>query len=246
MKILISYLLVISIFCSCGNDAKEKIIKTFQPVYKIKRVTTKISGNSYGYCEGGIFLNSDSTFTYEYGCKGKPYFEFGRWLRMGDSVQLDPYPGGKNNISYQVSFSNSSYNPKVTFIVLDKINTPIKDFIIQPFNDKPYFTFTEEGIQYTKTGNFFKTFPGECSTDNAGVLKLDKTLADSLDFSKLYALTGKKFTISSQNLPDTIKLIVDINAIALVNFRLKYFKNVKPFKLKYHNNEVVFDTIKLH
>jgi hypothetical protein len=246
----------VALFCSCrhgsnGNQttihknldkSRENIKNVFQPTYAIKQVTTKVSGNYYHYCDATLYLNSDSTFTYEQGCKGKPDFKFGKWRLVGDSVELDPFAEIKNHISYNVSFGESDRSTQVTFLLRDKTNTPIKDFVIQPFNQKPDFSFTGDGIQYIKTNNAIKVVPGQCSTNDAGIITLDKAKSDSLDFSKLYPLAGKKFTISTRNLPDTIKLVININAIALVNYRLKFLNDSKPFKFKYKGGKAVIDT----
>jgi hypothetical protein len=234
----ICLLLAAVLLSSCHNDAMQKITCEFQPAYKpAKQVTTKIYSASQGFCGQTIYINSDSTFTWDHTCEGRSASSVGKWRIIGDSILLNPAPKA-NSIAYHVSFSRSGKDTRVVIIVKDKTNSPIEDFVILPFNDKPPFTFTDDGVLMGNKGYNLSYFQDNLSTDINGAIKFQKSEKDSLDFSKLYALTGKTFRISTGNLPDTIYLMVSINAAAFSQYQVRYI-NDKPTKFKYTNGQLV-------
>ena len=112
------------------------------------------------------------------------------------------------------------------FIVSDKAGKPIENFIIQPFDKLPLYNYSHDGdLVVDKTSkNKLPGFPDNFSTDSTGVVKLNKQIADSLDFTKLYPLTGKRYHIGTSRLPDTVRLTINANAMLFENYR-------QPFKV---------------
>jgi hypothetical protein len=220
------------LFYSCHHDNLKDIIKVFQPVYIItKPITTKTYengeySNSLYLNNGGshfanLFLNSDTTFTYY---NSNTTLIIGQWHVIKDCFELIPFTHDKSNVSYHLKLSKSTNSPIATFIVLDKTEQPIENFIIQPFNSKPFYNYDSNGNLITDKTNENKLlgFPERFSTDNTGTIRLNKIKFDSLEFTKLYLLTRKKFRIGTRNLPDTIKLFININAIALFEPKINF------------------------
>lgn len=211
--------------CSCKQNDQGKIFKVFQPEYHFtKPVNAKLYTNgyykSYAYTTGGysefqsLYLNSDTSFTFY---NNPDMVSVGTWHLTKDTVVLIPYSLRKSIISYNLKLSKTSTRPFVTFIIYDKTNHPIPNFLIQPFNNHPPYRYDSTGqLVLVKQGtNKLSGFPENYTTDSTGTVKFKKRQYDSLDFTKLSFLTRKKFTISTNNLPDTIKLVININGIAL-------------------------------
>jgi len=223
MRVLSICLLVAVLFSACSKDAKQKIRDVFMPEYTApKPVTAKHYHTGAGPCGADLYINSDATFTYETGCEGHTSTAVGKYQIAGDSIKMLPLDKGPDNIAYKVNFSQSVNDPKVTFIVSDKTGEPVNKFTIQPPSKNSF-----------NIGNAY-------GTDSTGTLRINKSIADSLDFPKLFGLTGKKFTISTHGLPDTVKLQIDINGGVLSAYDVKYVEKVMQIKLKYTNGEVVF------
>ncbi|WP_184548488.1 hypothetical protein [Mucilaginibacter sp. FT3.2] len=226
---------------SCHDDAREKITDVFRPALTNTRpVTTKSYSFGHGFCGQDIYINSDYTFTWKHGCEGQSSSCVGKWQIAGDSILLTPSAQKSNNIPFRVSFSKSNNDSQVVIVVTDKSNTPIGNFVILPFNSKPAFTFTDEGVMMGNKDYKQSYFQDNLSTDSTGTIKLLKAEKDSLDFSKLYVLTGRKFRISTNNLPDTIRLTVGINAAAFAEYQIKYLAE-KPAKFSYVAGKLIFN-----
>ncbi|QEC76534.1 hypothetical protein [Mucilaginibacter ginsenosidivorax] len=239
MKQITGCLLTAMLFASCNNDAQQKVIDVFRPALaNIKPVTAKKYGFGEGFCGQNIYLNSDSTFTWVHACEGQSSSSIGKWQVAGDSVLLTPYPQKADNISYRVSLSKSIHDSRVVIIITDKTGTPVKDFVILPFNNKPAFTFTNKGVMMGDKSYKLSYFQDNMSTDSTGTIRLLKSEKDSLDFSKLYALTGKTFRISTSNLPDTIRLTININGVAFTGYQVRYLAD-RPQKFRYAGGDLI-------
>lgn len=239
MKRITGCLLTAVLFASCHDDAPQKIINVFRPALaNNKPVFTKKYGFSEGFCGQNIYLNSDSTFTWVHVCEGQSSSSVGKWEVTGDSVRLTPYPQKADNISYRVSFSKSIHDSRVVIMIADKTGAPVKGFVILPFNNKPAFIFTNKGVMMGDKSYKLSYFQDNMSTDSTGTIRLLKSEKDSLDFSKLYALTGKTFRISTSNLPDTIRLIININGIAFAGYQVRYLAD-RPQRFRYTGGNLI-------
>jgi len=243
MKGVRIYILSIVLLASCDDNSRGKINFVFQPAYiPSTTVTSKSYFSTDGFCSKTICINSDSTFTWVQGCEDQSAISIGRWRVAGDSIELVPAARDAGNIQYRTYLSSSRMDSRVTIIIKDKIGKPVKNFIVLPFNATPAFILTDDGIVMSnrsdyKQSNFLDNF----STDSTGTIRLLKAETDSLAFSKLYALTGKKFRISTSNLPDTIVLSININGIAFRLHKLKYQYH-KPSRFKYKNGTLLFSS----
>jgi len=232
MKAFLICILFTILFYSCHHDDQKDIIKIFQPEYNnTKPITTKVYKNggysNYLYLNNGdshfaeLFLNSDTTFTYY---NSNTTLVTGQWQVIKEQFELIPFSHDKSIISYRLNLSKSTINPTVTFIILDKTKKPIENFIIQPYDNEPSYNYdSNNNLIDNKNGkNKLIGFPESFSTDSTGTIRLDKNKFDSLEFTKLYLLTTKKIRISTHNLPDTIKLLININAIALFEEKINF------------------------
>jgi len=228
--------LIFIFFYSCKQNSQDQIIKVFQPEYSFSKPdTTKVYTHGYYespiYNTGGVsefqslYLNNDNSFTL-YNLTGSVLV--GKWQGAHDTVVLNFAARLEDIISFNLKFSNAVASPFITFVIYDKANRPIPNFLIQPFDDQPDYRYDGSGelITPTQGANKLSGFPDKYVTDSTGTLKLKKTLYDSLDFTKLSYLTRKKFRIGTRNLPDTIKLTININAIALADRRAYLIDNV--------------------
>jgi len=255
MKVKIA--LLIGMFCSCRQNHRKTITEVFQPEYKIEKaiITTVYKGRKYLGSEQSIlfptdttakaytttlFLNNDSTFTY---CDYTSGTYFGKWQSSRDSAVLVPYSTGNNIISFRVSLSKSTTSPKAVFIVTDKTNKPIENFTIQPFNDKPLYVYDLHGhLDRTKGNQADTTSFWNFGTDSNGIKVIDKRKIDSLDFTKLYPLTHSRFSISTRDLPDTIKLTININGCVFFQNEVHIINmtGVPHAKVILHQDKFVF------
>jgi hypothetical protein len=240
MKLIAVYLFTTILLSSCHHTSRENITKLFEPVYKAPaRVSAKSYHIPYGFCDWDIAINSDSTFTWRRGCEGESASVVGRWHLVADSIELVQYPKNPANVAYFVSFSQLSSDSRVTIVVTDKTGAPVQNLVVLPFNKRPGFTFTDSGV---KLGNkeYTGNFPYGFATDSTGTITLPKAEKDSLAFLKLGVLTGKRFRMSTDNLPDTIRLVTSINAIAFKQSQVKYGDgDNKPVKFAYKNGALI-------
>jgi hypothetical protein len=226
MKHLLSYLFIIALLSSCDHKKdEEKIIAAFQPTFNHPQKTgARFLGSGDTFCSTSLYLNDDSTFTFEGGCEGHSSILLGKWQLLGDSVKLIPYPKDKINLSYNIILSKWNENPAVIFKVVDKTNKPIENFVIQPFNRKLLYSYTEQGTFKEQVNKDFDG-PETYQTDTAGVIKLYKLKTDSLNFPKLDLLGGKHVNISTNYLPDTVQIMINVNNVAFFHNETKYIKN---------------------
>jgi len=231
MKRLLTYLFIISLLSSCDHKKdEEKIIAAFQPIFnQTIKTGARFLDSGDTFCSTSLYLNDDSTFTFEGGCEGHSSISLGKWQLLGDSVKLIPYPKNKINLSYNIILSKWNEKPTVIFKVVDKTNKPIENFVIQPFNRKPLYGYTEQGVLNRQQDS--KNFDGPeiYQTDTAGVIKLYKRKTDSINFPKLDLLGGKHMNISTNYLPDTMQIMINVNSLAFFHNEIKYIKNAEKF-----------------
>jgi len=227
MKITAGVFLIV-VFWSCRETPHTTILKVFQPEYKAENnVSTKVYIGR-NYLESGpsilfptdttvksytttLFLNSDSTFTY---CDYIHGSHFGKWRGSRDTAILIPYSKRSNNIAFKVFFSKTESLSKTVFIVTDKTNNPIENFTVQPFNSKPRYVYDLQGELHTAEDAIAKADSfWNLGTDRTGRKTIDKRKSDSLDFTKLYPLTHRRYSISTKNLPDTVRLTINLNGL---------------------------------
>ena len=229
--------LILSLFTmvAVGQDGTGDIIKVFQPAYNYKPVSTMSISSESGFCESTLLLNTDSTFTYEQGCEGKSRVTIGKWHQSNDTVKLISTPKRNVKISFKCYLSGQKRHVYTTFIITDKALKPISGFTIQPFNTKPRYVLDTQRADINYTIN---DLVDRYSTTNSGELKISKSKFDSLDFSKLNALTGRRYRIRNKNLPDTIRLMVNINAVAFSNYTIQYADKNQPRQIFFHDLKV--------
>lgn len=229
------------LFSSCHDNARQQITHVFTPsLVNNTPVTTIAYSVEQGFCGQTIDINNDHTFTWKHSCDGQSSSCIGNWQVIADSILLSPLSKSADNIPFKVSFSKSNNDSRVVIVVTDKVSKPVEDFVILPFNTRPAFTFTDKGVMMGNKEYKQSYFQDHLSTDSTGTIKLLKAEKDSLDFAKLYVLTGKKFRISTSNLPDTIWLTIGINAEAFAEYQVKYLAD-KPTKFKYTAGKLVFN-----
>lgn len=222
---------MIALMSSCDHKKdEEKIIAVFRPTFNSPtKIGTRFLGSGDTFCSTSLYLNDDFTFTFESGCEGHCSILLGKWQLLGDSVKLIPYPKKKIDLSYNVTLSKWNENPAVTFIVVDKTSKPIENFVIQPFDTKRLYSYTEHGLTLNQSVNKDFNGPETYQTDTSGTVKLYKRKTDSLNFPKLDLLSGKHINISTNYLPDTVKIIVNVNSVAFFHNEIKYIKNAEKF-----------------
>ncbi|AYL99205.1 hypothetical protein [Mucilaginibacter celer] len=231
MKRLSIYLFAIALLTSCDHSKdEEKIIAAFQPAFSnLKNIGTRFTGSGDTFCSTGIYLNDDSTFTFEGGCEGRSFVSIGKWQLLGDSVKLIPHPKNKVNLSYNIKLSKWNENPFAIFIIVDKTNKPIENFAIQPFNSKRLYNYTEQGLRLNTQVSKDFDGPEIYKTDTAGTIKLYKQKTDSLNFPKLGLLSNKPISISTNYLPDTIQIMINVNRTIFFYDEVRYIKNAEKF-----------------
>jgi hypothetical protein len=240
IKLFLAFLIGVGLH-SCGMPNTTELTKVFQPVYNGKMVKTQVYNQGSGFCSSTVFVNSDSTFTYERGCEGDSHVGIGKWFLIKDSIKLTALERSPKNLSFKLTTSKSSADKYVTFIIQDKTHKPIEDFIIQSFNKNLNENYVD-GVGLTiSSSNGLERF-NQFKTDSLGILKIIKNKSDSLDFTKLYPLTGKAFRIRNHNLPDTIKLIININGAAFSFNQLSYANDMANHRMtfKYVNGKMIY------
>jgi hypothetical protein len=240
IKTFASLLILIGML-SCNVPDTAEINRTFQPQYNGKIVKTHGYGQDRGFCSSTFFINSDSTFTFEGGCEGNSRSTTGHWHLSKDSIRFISLKRSPKNLSFNVTLSQASNDKYVIFIILDKTHRPIPNFAIQPFNEKTNYNYVAGAGLTISSGRGFDNY-NLLKTDSLGVLKIRKNKSDSLDFTKLYPLTGKTFRIRNRDLPDTIKLIININEIPFRYDHMSYDNEMAnhQIRFKYINGKMIF------
>jgi len=225
---LLVLLLFLVNYCSAQN---KELLKLYEPQKACKTtITTTIYHIESGFCATSIYLNSDSTFLKEEGCEGNSHITMGKWKPMGDSIELKAISQKKLSpiCNIQISKQKSVTN-NVTFIVKDKTGKPVRDFTILPLKKSQKYTFTSSAkvVRYSNKKNV-ELF----ETNDSGKVVVDCANYDSLEFSKLKLLTGKKHRFSAKNLPDSVTITLTINATAIMYPELSYQYIKKPVNYK--------------
>ncbi|NCD68200.1 hypothetical protein [Mucilaginibacter agri] len=193
------------------------------------------------FCPWGYFLHDDSTFTFEGNCEGRAESSLGNWHLTKDSIEVSSFEKSPTNIAFHVYCSKYNNKAETTFIILDKGHKPIENFLIEPFNNQPGYTYKNEyGFLLNSDADFTRDEFEKFHTDSSGILKIKKGISDSLDFAKLNLLAGKNFRIRNHNLPDTIKLTINMDGRPFYYDALKYEDGKSTFKFRYANGKMVF------
>lgn len=231
---LLYWLKLFAVCSSCRNVDTQSFARVFVPTYKPKPITVQYHTlYTTPLCSEGIWINSDSTFTDERGCESSSHVAAGTWTRRGDTIIASALTRKQLKLSFSYSLSNYNHQDTVVFIVTDKANQPIEGFFIQSFNQKPHYIpgnrtdggkmMIDDGINDGEYAHY--------TTSVKGIASVSKVQCDSLDFTELFHLTGRPFRISSKQLPDTIRLTININAVALYRSGADYWPFKEPIKI---------------
>jgi len=218
------------------NEQGQDLLKVLNPKGNCQMTTTKNYGTAKDFCSNSIYLNSDSTFLKEGGCEGHSSITLGEWKIVGDSLELRSLPMNKINLVCNVELSQKiSKLFKSTFTFTDKTGKPIRHFIILPLKNNEEYTFTSNpSVVFNSEEKYVEVY----ETDNKGNITVDISKCDTLEFSQLKMLTGNKYRFASKNLPDTIRITLNINAYGLyyANTDYKFLDN--PIRFKFSEDKL--------
>lgn len=210
-----NYLTILAIYFSSSIlfGQTNDLVSLLHPTGKCNKVTSKAYTIKNGFCSTTIFLDSDSTFTYETGCEGRSRVSIGKWSVVGDSVVLKPF--GKLNIKPVCNvevISSGKNDSTVTFIIKDKLGSSTND-ILKPIclnNDE------QEKATWQILFNHWKDS-----------LTIQTTSIDSFSFPRLTLLTGENFTFSAKDLPSTVMITLNLNSAAVGYDEITYISDLK-------------------
>lgn len=202
------------------NLANESEYSSLSAKGQTKKIFTSCFSSENGLCSNTICLNSDSSFTFEFGCEGRSTISAGVWNTIGDSIELKTYLEDYKPKFYKLEFSSDSVVSKNLLIqILDKTGFPIRDFVIVPKRSNDKFIFTSNSdIVLDSMNNRVNIF----KTDSNGLVVLSKALFDSLTFSQLKLLGEEKYSIINPKDSDSLTIKLTLNAIGFRYKELKY------------------------
>ena len=223
-----TFILTILVLFSCVPK-NEYIITALGSKQNLRIVTSKVYGSASGFCSNSLYLNSDSTFLNEAGCEGRSHITVGTWKIVSDSIELRAIDWSELTLIANVELFRDNKSRSTTFLITDKRNKPISGFIILPMNKNKKYHFTSNPSIVIDT-NGTRVY---CPQTNAyGEVLIEKAVFDSVIFPQLEIISKKKFRFPSQNLPDTIKISLDIVDFGFSYPEVTYDFWNKPAKLR--------------
>lgn len=177
-----------------------------------QQVTSKCYSVKNGFCSTSLYIDSDSTFTYESGCEGRSRVTIGKWRNINDSLHLYPFKKSEiQPICNLEMIGNSSPDTTTIFIIKDKLGSPLNDLIMP--KGKTYDI--HDPIMFQLMVNNWKDS-----------LVISTSKIDTLELPRLTSLTGKNYIFSTKELPSVVKITVNLNSAALLYDEIVYVENV--------------------
>lgn len=233
-KVLVLFFLMI---CACTH--KRAIYNSASTLNEKRMVITSItysdfSPDNLSFCENNLILNSDSTYLSETGCEGRSWISIGNWSYTNDSIELIPLTSYLskpiNNIEYVGHLSK-----RPTFLILDKTGNFFSDFIIHPFKSH------ESNIDSLSPSEIFygmSTKEKYKFVDAKGRVSFNVRRFDSIAFPILKLLPCNYTKLSTEAMADTVKIMLNVNAINLYPMQ---FYDTSNYKIRYKlRNDTLF------
>lgn len=229
MKSLFSYLIILFSLSSC-NGQERSMNLTLSKKASCKLTKAKAYSFENGFCSKSILLNDDSTFTSEAGCEGRSKITLGHWKVIGDSIEVKSLPVKQLNLICNIDSSDRASEDGSTIIyILDKTGIPVRNFIVLPLRKSEKYIFTSNASVVMDSQNKrVATF----ETGEKGMVRIDFSNYDSLEFPQLKFLTGNNFRWPTKAIPDTIKITMNINVNGLNYNELEYAFWLDPIRYK--------------
>lgn len=176
------------------------------------KVTTKSYSVVNGFCSTSLYIDSDSTFTFESGCEGRSRVTIGKWKIMNDSLQLYPFKKSDIQPICNLEFiGNSSHDSTTTFIIKDKFGSSLNNLIMP----KGRAYDIHDPIMFQIIVNSWRDS-----------LRINTSKIDTLELPRLTNLTEKKYVFSTKELPSIVKITVNLNSLALRYDEMVYVEKI--------------------
>jgi hypothetical protein len=210
----ISILFLSLFFIGFVKGQTSELETTLNPTKNCFDVTTNVYSNKSGFCSTSIHLDSDSTFTFESGCEGRSRVTIGKYKIIRDSLFLSPFE--KKDIQPFCKLEEISTRKNdsiITFIIKDKLGSPRNDLIMPK----------------GKTMDFHDPIMLQILVDSwKDSLSINKFEIDTIEFPRLTLLTGKKFIFSTKELSSIVKITLNLNSAAILNYDITYANGLIP------------------
>lgn len=189
---------------------------------KVVEGTRKYYGAD-GFCSTSLYIDSDSSYTFESGCEGRSYVSIGKWQIVNDSLFLFPLEQSMLQPFCMIKTETTDNDSTITFVIKDKFGFSRNDLVL------PVTEQTEE-LNELEHYLFLNNWKDSLIIFKKGI--------EAFKFPKISLLTGNSFILDINDLSSIVSLNLNLNSASIMYDEISYIYDRIPISWKIKRKEI--------